>query len=240
MENTIPIYSLIFSIAASLRSYRLWLFPLLFIFSACTPDQQYQIAAGSIKKNWQKTAYATKEWPELLSVSEISEATLVINKSLNTLNSFQGKSLAIKLRKDEAAIRKTLTEARNTLERLQKDPSFYDFSARLKAKLSQSDDSMDSQLKTIAPLLPLAEAYYRQAKLNLHPSDPTLCSAAVDGHIRAVAFLDLDIAKTLPTAEWSAKYKADFQKNLFQTKLALKDYLAWCRSQAFELRKRSQ
>ncbi len=240
MENTIPTRAMFSPIVTSLRFYWPIFFSLLFIFSACTPDQQYQIAAGSIKKNWQKTAYTTKEWPELLSVSEINDATLVINKSLNTLNSFQGKPLAIKLRKDEAALRNILTEARNTLERLQKDPSFYDFSARLKAKLVQAGGAMDQKLQTIAPLLPLSEAYYGQAKLNLHPTDPTLCSAAVEGHIQAVVFLDQDIAKTLPPTEWSTKAKADFQKNLFQTKLALKDYLAWCRSQAFELRKRSQ
>jgi hypothetical protein len=240
MENTIPTRAKFSFIFASLRFSWPIFYSLLFIFSACTPDQQYQIAAGSIKKNWQKTAYATKEWPELLSVSEINDATLVINKSLNTLNTFQGMSLAIMLRKDEAAIRNTLTEARKTLERLQKDPSFYDFSARLNAKLAQADGAMDQKLQTIAPLLPLAEAYYRQAKLNLRPIDPTLCSAAVGEHIQGVSFLDQDIAKTLPPAEWSTKAKADFQKNLFQTKLALKDYLAWCRSQAFELRKRSQ
>jgi len=213
---------------------------LLFLFSACTPDQQFQIAAGSIKKNWQKTAYATKEWPELLSVEELNDVNQVINKSLNTLNSFQGKSLAIKLRKDEAALRNALTEARNTLERLQKDPSFYDFSTRLKAKLTQADGAMDQKLQTIAPLLPIAEAYYRQAKLNLHPSDPTLCSAAVERHIQGVAFLDQNLAQAIATVDWPNQAKTDFQKNLFQTKLALKDYLAWCRSQAFELRKRSQ
>jgi hypothetical protein len=240
MENTTPTRAMFSPIVASLSFYWPIFISLLFIFSACNPDQQYQIAAGSIKKDWQKTVYATKEWPELLSVSEINDATLVINKSLNTLNSFQGKPIAIKLRKDEASIRNTLTEARNTLERLQKDPSFYDFSARLKAKLVQANRAMDQKLQTIAPLLPLAEAYYGQAKLNLHPSDPTLCSAAVDGHIQGIAFLDQDIAKALPPDEWSTKAKEDFQKNLFQTKLALKDYLAWCRSQAFELRKRSQ
>jgi hypothetical protein len=216
------------------------LFSLLFLFSACTPDQQYQFAAGSIKKNWKKTAYTTKEWPELLTATEINTTSLLIKESIINLNSFQGKSLSIKLRKDEADLLNVLNEAATTLKRLQKDPSFYDFSARLQAKLGQADAPMAQKLQTISPLLPLAETYYRQAKLNLHPTDPTLCSAAVEKHIQSVAFLDQNLAHAIAAVDWPNQAKADFQKNLFQTKLALKDYLAWCRSQAFELQKRSQ
>lgn len=239
MAKTIPTRSSYSSTDNSLRLYQLLLFSSLLFFSACTPDQQYQIAAGSIKKSWKKTAYVAKQWPELLSTTEINAATQVIKEGLNTLNAFEGKSLSIKLRKDEADLRNILNEAATNLERLQKDPSFYDFSARLKAKRSRVDDSLDAQLKAIAPLLPLAEAYYHQAKLNLRPTDPTRCSAAVDLHIQGVTFLDQNLEKGILAVDWPDKAKEDFQKNLFQAKLALKDYLAWCRSQAFELRKRS-
>lgn len=239
MANTIPTLSSYSSIINSLRFYQLLFFSSLLFFSACTPDQQFQIALGTIKRNWKKTAYVSKEWPELLSLSEINADKLVLKKSIQSLNSFHGKSLSIKLRKDEADLRNILDEAATDLERLQNDPTFYNFSDRLRAKLSLKAGSIDAQLKTIAALLPIAEAYYHQAKLNLHPREPSLCKAAVDQHIMGVAFFDQKLLKSIATVDWPSQEKEDFQKNLFQAKLALIDYLAWCRSQAFELRKGS-
>ncbi len=213
------------------------IFPVfLLLCTACTPDQQYQMTARAIKNQWRDAAFSKKEWPELLTFSEIQSSEDFIQNKLRQLANYQFKSLSAHNQADLNTLQIALQKVDTTLQKLRKDPTQYDFAQRLQATFSQSDLSSDQKLRGIARQLPLAGSYYQHAKENLQPADAQLCAAAVERHVSGLTYLNREINLALQQNNLPKADRAVFQNDFNRMKLALMDYLAWCRSQAFELR----
>lgn len=109
-------------------------------------------------------------------------------------------------------------EVQTRLELQQKDPSLYNLGLRLQAT---ADTNAWEKYLDEAP------KYYQQARKKLLAPDPLLCDSAIQQHIRSITFL-----QTLAATQEKARLDRKISRACFY----MKDYLAWCRSSAFEAR----
>jgi len=131
-----------------------------------------------------------------------------------------------------ATLRQQLAQATSEVRTLQEDPSAYHFFEAMATPLPTPPFSEET-IGRMIPLLQKIPPYYMQARQNLSSPRPDGCRKAVSGHLSAIAVLHqvLEEAEvsTLATAQKSA-----LGQSCEKALLAVKDYIAWCNSQAFE------
>ncbi|MBK7872264.1 MAG: hypothetical protein IPJ74_17110 [Saprospiraceae bacterium] len=141
----------------------------------------------------------------------------------------KNKAAYIKL---EQKIKERLT----LLHKMKTDPSLYNLGGELKIILSSDSIALDARLLRIGQGMKEAAIYYMSAKNNLNQPDPEKTTLAIQKQLLSIKFLNGELLDSLARSSLSAQEKEAFIARTYEAKIAIKDYLAFCRSLLFEQR----
>lgn len=116
-----------------------------------------------------------------------------------------------------------------------RDPSLYNLPGYCKKLLVTADVSLPEKLGFIQDQLRGSDEYYEAAKLLVDNPQPNKTLLAVQKHLFGLHFLQKELTDSLSQARFVPELRQSFRTDLERTRLAVKDYLAYCESLYFEL-----
>lgn len=129
---------------------------------------------------------------------------------------------------------KFIAQQMQNLAKLRQDPSVYNIVEPLKNTLANQEMPLQSRLQQIENQLQSAKLYYRNAKTNLTTPDSAKLQPAIQQHLQTLYFLQNELIDSLRKAHPSEIQRDTFLARTIEAKIAVKDYIAFCRSLLFE------
>lgn len=206
----------------------------LCILVACSPDQSALTWLRKTERHWAKLEKTQAEWPEMLDSSALQNRLDFLAAALDKAQEWEKRPVAPAVKNKLTTLSTRLQTAQNRLLSQQKDPSVYNFGLRLR-ELFPPDRPFDmSQLDNLQGLLDQADTYYQQAKQKLKEPAPTQCDSAIAQHINSITYLRENLGKKITESNLPKVMSKQLGYKIDQSCMQMKDYLAWCRSKAFE------
>ncbi|MBX2873707.1 MAG: hypothetical protein KTR30_16445 [Saprospiraceae bacterium] len=115
------------------------------------------------------------------------------------------------------------------------DPSLYNLPGYCKKLLTLEDISLPEKLGYIQDYLKDSEVYYEAAKQLVDNPLPNKTLLAIQKQVFGLSFLQKELSDSLYQANLVPELRQSFRTDLERTRLAVKDYLAYCESLYFEL-----
>ncbi|HMN90747.1 MAG TPA: hypothetical protein PKD70_13850 [Saprospiraceae bacterium] len=122
------------------------------------------------------------------------------------------------------------------LQQLKRNPALYNLGGELKATLSNDSVPLVARLERIGRQLALAPTYYANAKDYLTLPDTTRLELAIRKQLYALQWFNMDLQDSLQIAALPPAPRDTLEQRLQQARIAVKDYIAFCRSLLFESR----
>lgn len=129
-----------------------------------------------------------------------------------------------------------LTQYETLLQTLRTDPSYYNLGGYLKTTLAQEKTPLYWRMPVIKAQMLRSGPYYAAARRNLSRPDPGRARIAVQKHLLTMEFLEGELRDSVSAAGLDPFETEEILGQLYQTRLEVKDYLAFCRSIIFEHR----
>jgi hypothetical protein len=170
--------------------------------------------------------------PQLPSPETLQKRMAFLQAAAIDLDEITFSSLQPTQKKQYETLRQQLTDAEAEVRALRQDPSAYHFFEAMAATLPSPPFSEETLGKVI-PLLQKIPAYYGQARQNLTSPSLEGCRKAVSAHLSVVAIL-VEIGQEAKGSTLPPSQKAMLRHSCEEALLAVKDYIAWCNSRAFE------
>lgn len=185
---------------------------------ACSPNQSAQNWMYKTQRQWSKLEKQTPQWTEMLDSSALAIRLQFLQSAQRAAAEWEKKPVDSAIKDKVTDLKLRFEQLQVRLEAQQKDPSLYNLGLRLQGI---------TDLQTLGKYLDEAPRYYQQARKKIAAPEPVLCDSAIQQHIRSINFL-----QTFATAQ----EKAQLDRKISRACFYMKDYLAWCRSSAFEAR----
>jgi predicted DNA-binding protein YlxM (UPF0122 family) len=218
-------------------SHLLQLFILLVFASsfACSPNQNAQNWVRKTERQWSSWEKSQPQWLETLDTATLQEQLAFLTTAQQKAQNWLGKPIDTAIKLNIENLHSRLELAQNRLKRQQTDPSVYNLGLRLQTLYSNKTTLEKTDLKKLAVYLDQAGRYYDLALQKLKNPLAASCDSAVHQHIKGVTFLLLQFKPKLEKLQVSQENTSILQK-IDRSCFYMKDYLAWCRSRAFEMR----
>ncbi len=114
------------------------------------------------------------------------------------------------------------------------DPSLYNLPGYCKKLLMDNEISLPERLGFIKERLADSKSYYDSAKTLVRNPLPSKSLLAAQKHLLGLDFLQRELTDSLKKANFVHALKREFESELIDTRLIVKDYLAFCESHYFE------
>lgn len=131
---------------------------------------------------------------------------------------------------------RALTDHSHNWRQWQTDPARYNLSAEVKRLLSQHQLPINERLLAIDLCLSNAMYYYQAARENLRRPSPDRVQLAAQKQILGLRLLMEELPDSIQQASLATKQRRQLIDNTQNTRLQLKDYIAFCESIGFEHR----
>ncbi len=209
-----------------------WLWICLLLFSSCTKwrfqqfEKKFQLQYQALYQ--QKTDFQIIT-PEILSARQ-----QFIDTQIKALQTFPPARLSATQNKAWRSYEQTLDQLFAELENLQRDPSLYNPVGHWKTVLAKSKPPLDTRLRRISQQMQDANAYFSAAKANLRAPIASRIELAIQKQLLAIKFLNTELPDSIALSSLSTDDRDTLMLRTYDTKIAVKDYLAFCRSLLFE------
>lgn len=191
---------------------------LCLVLCSCSPNRSAQNWVHKTQRQWAKLEKQTPSWAEMLDSHALATRLQFLETAQTEAEEWRKKPIDPLIKSKVEDLKLHFQEVQTRLELQQKDPSLYNLGLRLQSI---------TDLKAWGKYLDEAPKYYLQARKKLSAPEPLLCDSAIQQHIRSITLLQT-LANT--------KEKAQLDRKISRACFYMKDYLAWCRSSAFEAR----
>jgi len=222
-------------------SHLLQLFILLVIASsfACSPNQNAQNWVRKTERQWSSWEKSQPQWLETLDTATLQEQLTFLTTAQQKAQNWLGKPIDTAIKLNIENLHSRLELAQNRLRRQQTDPSVYNLGLRLQTLYLVKTTLEKIDLEKLAADLDQAGRYYDLARQKLKKPIAARCDSAVHQHITGITFLLSQLKPKLEKLQVSQEKISILQK-IDRSCFYMKDYLAWCRSMAFELRDKAK
>ncbi len=146
------------------------------------------------------------------------------------------KGLNTKNQAAQAKLEAHLHERIMFLQQLKRDPILYNLGGELKSTLSNDSVPLAARLERMSRQLALAPTYYADAKDCLTLPDTTRLELAIRKQLYALQWFNTDLKDSLQIAALPPASRDTLEQRLQRARIAVKDYIAFCRSLLFESR----
>ena len=205
-------------------------------FFACSPDRNAQNWMRKTEHQWAKLEKKQPVWLETLDANSLENQLQFLSMSQEQAGAWVDKPLNPAIKKNIENLDKRLKRAENRLKLQQHDPSVYNLGLRLYTLYGHDQKLETAHLEMLEKHLDQAPQYYQQARQKLVSPETSQCDSAVLQHIAGVTFLRGALSKQLNSSQIPAGKTKVLDKKIKRACFYMKDYLAWCRSVAFEAR----
>ena len=203
---------------------------------ACSPDHNASNWLNKTTRHWAKLEKNQPEWAEMLDSTALQNRLVFLSTALNKAQEWTEQPLDPAVKNKVSSLSTRLQTAQDHLLSQQKDPSVYNLGLRLRELLPPDRPFEMSQLDNLQKHLEQAATYYRQAKQKLHEPLPAQCDSAIAQHISSITYLREELGKKIAGSDLPKVMSKQLEHKINQSCMYMKDYLAWCRSMAFEAR----
>jgi hypothetical protein len=114
------------------------------------------------------------------------------------------------------------------------DPTYYDLRETFSQILKKKSESIEQRLEIFENNLRQVPEYYSAAIENLKTPEQEKLQAAIEQQIQFYNFLDKNILPAFQKSNLTKSQLTELESLTFQAKLSLKDFIAFCKSAAFE------
>ncbi|WP_373549183.1 hypothetical protein [Haliscomenobacter sp.] len=208
----------------------------LTILVACSPDRSALNWLHKTERDWAKLENKQPEWPEMLDSEALQNRLDFLAESLGKTQNWVQKPLDAAVKTKLTALVTDLEAAQSHLETQQSDPSSYNLGLRLRSLFAPDQPFEMKKLEDLENYLDQASVYYRQAKQKLQAPAPNQCDSAVAQHIISITYLREELGAKIAESNLPNLKIKQLNQKISRSCLYMKDYLAWCRSMAFEAR----
>lgn len=208
----------------------------LLILIACSPDSSALKWLHKTEREWANLEKKQPEWAEMLDSTALESRLDFLATALTKAQDWTKQPLDPAVKNKVSALRTRLQTAQDRLISQKKDPTVYNFVLRLREQFSPDRPFDMSQMKNLQEHLDQAATYYHQAKQKLQEPAPAQCDSAIAQHISSITYLREELGKKIAESSLPKVMSKQLEYKINQSCLYMKDYLAWCRSMAFEAR----
>ncbi len=224
-------------------------FGLLFLVIACTPSSQDADFKVFIKSFHQSKWKQFPLWAAQSGHKEFDKILLIPNRKKHesdlqfykkyhdSLQIFDTTRLSVPLQFEYNKIKPYLTnQIRNFEIRkiYETDPTYYDLRGAFDPILKNESTPIEQRLEIVESKLKKVPEYYSAAIENLKAPDHNKLHKAIDQQIQFYNILDQQIISSFQNAGISKSQLTNLEDLTFQAKISVKDFIAYCKSAAFE------
>jgi hypothetical protein len=152
-------------------------------------------------------------------------------KYAHRVSSIRLRGVAKATTQDYLKIRNILRNVHLYLENYQHTPQYYNCHASFRRILDSRSLSTEQQLEIVLKKLQHVPALYEAAKINLESTTYERAETAVQQQVQTYMYLDKVV---IPFFQRNGSDSREFQNQMYYAKLAIKDYVAYCRSVGIE------
>lgn len=208
----------------------------LSILLACSPDRSALNWLNKTERHWAKLENKQPEWAEMLDSTALESRLYFLATALTKAQDWTKQAIDPAVKNKVSALNNRLQTAQDRLLSQKKDPTVYNLGLRLREQFSPDRPFEMSQLDNLQKHLDQAATYYRQAKHKLQEPAPAQCDSAIAQHISSITYLREELGKKIMESNLPKVMSRQLENKINRSCLYMKDYLAWCRSMAFEAR----
>lgn len=208
----------------------------LTILAACSPDRSALNWLHKTERHWAKLENKQPEWPEMLDSAALRSRLDFLAEVLGKTQEWEKQALDAAVKTKLTNLGTDLEAAQSRLKTQQTDPSSYNLGLRLRSLFTPSQPFEMKKLEDFENYLDQASVYYRQAKQKLQSPAPSQCDSAVVQHIISITYLREELGAKIAESNLPNLKIKQLNQKISNSCLYMKDYLAWCRSMAFEAR----
>jgi hypothetical protein len=208
----------------------------LSILVACSPDRSALNWLHKTERHWAKLENKQPEWPEMLNSAALQNRLDFLAEALGKTQEWERQALDAAVKTKLTALGTDLEAAQSRLKTQQSDPSSYNLGLHLRSLFAPDQPFEMSKLEDLENYLDQAPTYYRQAKQKLQAPAPSQCDSAVAQHISSIKYLNEELGAKIAESNLPNLKIKQLNQKISRSCLYMKDYLAWCRSMAFEAR----
>ncbi len=208
----------------------------LSILVACSPDRSALNWLHKTERDWAKLEKKQPEWPEMLDSAGLHSRLNFLAEALSETQEWEKQALDAAVKTKLTALGTDLEAAQSRLKMQQSDPSSYNLGMHLRSLFAPDQPFEMSKLERLEKYLDQASTYYQQAKQKLQAPAPSQCDSAVAQHIVSITYLREELGAKIAGSNLPNLKIKQLDQKISNSCLYMKDYLAWCRSMAFEAR----
>ncbi len=224
-------------------------FGFLLLISSCTPasqDADFKLFIKSFyqSKTKQFPLWATKDGhiklKKTLIIPDQKKHAVDLQFCKNyydSLQYFDPERLSVPLQFEYNKIKPFLTNLIHDIEikRIyESDPTYYELYRDFELVMKYGKIPIDQQLEIIEGKLKKIPEYYEAAIENLKSPNQQKLKEAIDQQIRFYTYLNKEIPKKIQRAGLTKSQFLNFEHLIFQAKLSIKDFIAFCKSKEFD------
>lgn len=188
------------------------------------------------KQFWKahKVVFAKSAAPGIPDTSQLKQRETFLFEQTEASYAFENSTLKPSHQNEWNKISQELAFRKKEVEQLRHDPSLYNIGSRAKAILANTKLPLDQRFTQIDMQLAKAKVYYDIAKKNLRQPDIEKTELAIRKQMLTLQFLQTEWADSLNRTIFTEPQHQKIVQNCTQAQVAVKDYIAFCRSIIFE------
>lgn len=204
----------------------------LLLLPSCYKDEAF--------RDFYEQYEASELWSGVAAESFFLHPELLSQKAASCLHCkeqlqpFDFEALSPKNKKRYQEIEEACNQCLTELAPFFTDPSQFNMGGRIKVILSRPEISLQTKLDLIRQHLLEVENYYAVGKAVLTAPIPIKAQLGAQKQLWALQFLDGELTDSIAAANLKPASHDTLMRDLRNTKLVLKDYLAFCESLYFE------
>jgi hypothetical protein len=114
------------------------------------------------------------------------------------------------------------------------DPTYYDLRETFVLILKKENTTVEKRLEILESNLKKVPEYYSAAIESLKTPDPGKLQEAIEQQIQFYTFLDKKVLTVFQKSNLTKNQLTQLESLIFQVQLSVKDFIAFCKSAAFE------
>lgn len=206
----------------------------ILIWRSYDPNVHFQGVMKAYNKNYKEVLGQDSVQANTLHSGQISFLEGHFSRFLTQLRKIKPEKLKALHQKEWNETNKFIAQQMQYLVSLRQDPSLYDIGEVLKSILINKEITLKNRLQLIENQLQYTKQYYSNAKTNLTMPDSAKLQPAIQQQLQTLHFLQQELLDSLGKVPLSVAQHDTFLAHTTQAQLAVKDYIAFCRSILFE------
>lgn len=213
----------------------------LLLFHSCTQEHEFEQFIESTETQYKiQFQVADTLLLNIISPEELQADLAFCQQQLETLNTFSSDDLSPENQKVQQKWKEQLEKKQKQIVVYQQEPNRYNIAKSIQKIMQDTSLKVGKQLVIIQQQLKQTPAYYEMAKANLQKPEGEYAQKAVYEHTSTFVLLSNLLPRLLQQSDWKTRQQQVFKETLETATLAVKDYIAFCRSISLNQSKQPQ